>query len=519
MAGNSWKKVAQSKDISEGKPFSVDLSEDESVLIVRKGDALFAWGNGCPHVGCPLSWGHVHGDEIICGCHNARFDVTTGALRSAPALDDLPAYEVREENGDVYVGDVSLASFPMPAGSDDRTVVIVGAGAGGSAAAETLRREGFAGRIIMISPEGLRPYNRTLLSKFYLAGDMGFDALAMRPEDFYNHMKIELVTGRRAASIKPETKSVVLDDGSEISGDFVILATGATPRKLKVPGADRSGVFYLRSFAEGEALREAAAGAERAVVIGASFIGTETAGYMVGRGIDVTVVAPESVPFERLFGAEVGRRFMKMHTDGGVKFRLGTGVSRITGNGKADGVELSDGTTLPADLVVVGVGVTPVVDYLESSGLTSGGVVPVDGHLQTSTPGIFAVGDIASVWKKDGADAEAAGVRVEHWVAAQRHGQEVARSIMGTGRGLSYAPFFWTRQFETSFAYIGYAPDFDETRIKGDITDGTFLIGYFRNGNLAAVGTIGKGKSLIRYGLLLDEGKKISISEFESGLR
>jgi apoptosis-inducing factor 3 len=510
MSESSWKKVAQSKDIQEGTPFSADLSEEESVLLVRKGENLFAWGNACPHVGCPLSWGHIHGDEIVCGCHNARFDITSGKLRSAPGVDDLPAYEVREEDGEVFVGRKQPVSFTMPSGSDNRTVVIVGAGAGGNAAAESLRREGFAGRIVMITPEKQRPYDRTLLSKFFLAGDMGFEALAMRPADFYDEMQIELLTGRRATEVQPAARAVVLDDGTEVAGDFLILATGAAPKRLSVPGADLPGVFVLRSFAEGQKLREAVAGAKKAVVIGASFIGTETAAYMIGRGIDVTVVAPESVPFERVFGPEVGKRFVKMHTDGGVKLRLGTGVSKITGNGKADGVELADGTTLKADLVVVGIGVTPVVDYIESSGLATEGAVPVNKHLETSAPGVFAIGDIARV--QDG------GKRVEHWVVAQRHGQEVARSIMGNGKGLAYAPFFWTRQFETSFAYVGFAPDFDETRIDGDVENGKFLIGYFKDGNLAAVGTMGKGGSLIQYGLRLDQGKKISIADFEKGL-
>ncbi|MFW5843542.1 MAG: Rieske 2Fe-2S domain-containing protein, partial [Spirochaetota bacterium] len=234
MADSSWKKVAQSKDIQEGSPFSADLSDEESVLLVRKGENLFAWGNACPHVGCPLSWGYIHGDEIVCGCHNARFDITTGKLRSAPGVDDLPAYEVREEDGEVFVGKQLPVSFSMPSGSDNRTVVIVGAGAGGNAAAESLRREGFAGRIVMITPEEQRPYDRTLLSKFYLAGDMGFDALAMRPADFYDEMKIELLTARRATEVRPAARGVILDDDTEVSGDFLILATGAAPKKLPV---------------------------------------------------------------------------------------------------------------------------------------------------------------------------------------------------------------------------------------------------------------------------------------------
>ncbi|TVR33018.1 MAG: pyridine nucleotide-disulfide oxidoreductase [Spirochaetaceae bacterium] len=520
MAANEWREIAASGDIVQGKPFPVELSDKDSVLLLRRGNTLFAWDNSCPHVGCPLSWGHVHGDQIICGCHNARFDIESGALLSAPAIDDLSAYEVREQDGTVYLGRRRQASIAMPAGSDGRTVVIVGAGAGGSAAAETLRREGFAGGIVMITAEDARPYDRTALSKYFLSGDASFDAVAMRPESFYKDLQIELRSGQRVTQIDPGSRTVTLQDGSRLSGDFLILASGATPKPLPVPGADLPGVFLLRSFADASALRHAAAEARRAVVIGASFIGTEAAAYLRGRGLEVSVVAPETVPFERVFGPEVGKRFVTMHQQAGVSLRLGTGVSRIVDNGAGREVELSDGSSLAADLVVVGIGVTPVVDYLEGSGLVEDGAVPVDRHLQTSAAGVYAVGDIARV-ASGTADkgAPERQQRIEHWAVAQRHGQEAARSIAGTGKGLAYAPFFWTRQLETSFGYLGYAPEFDATRIDGDVANGKFLIGYFKDDILKAVGTIGKGKSLIRYGLLLEQGRTISIKDFEAGLQ
>ena len=517
MANDSWNKVADSADIVEGKPFSLELSAERSVLLLRKEGRLYAWDNACPHVGCPLSRGHIHGNEIICGCHNARFDITTGKMLSAPAIDDLPAYDVREQDDAVYLGSQQPATFAMPAGKDSRTAVIIGAGAGGNAAAESLRREGFAGRIVMITPEKERPYDRTLLSKSFLAGDTGFDAVAMRPESFYQEMQIELLTGRRATEVLPVDRGVTLDDGSQVTADFLVLATGATPNRLTVSGADLPGIFLLRSFADSAALREAAVRAGNAVVIGAGFIGTEAAAYLSGRGVDVTVVAPESVLFEQVFGVEVGRRFVKMHEQGGVKLRLGSGVSRFSGNGTVKSVELSDGSSISADVVVVGIGVSPVVDYLKSSGLVEDGAVPVNGRLETAAPGVYAIGDIARVSGSKTAGDDATG-RIEHWVVAQRHGQEVARTIVGKGTGPAYAPFFWTRQFETSFAYIGYAPEFDETRIDGDVRSGKFLIGYFKGGVLKAVGTIGKGKSVIRYGLMLDEGRKITVKEFETGL-
>ena len=523
MADNEWKEVAKTDDIESGAFKSVELSEEESVLLVRQGTELHAWEDSCTHVGCPLSFGHLADGVLICPCHNARFDATTGATMSPPALDDLARYDVREEDGLVYVGGRHEATFEKPQGRDERTVAIVGGGAAGGMAAEQLRREGFAGRIVMVTPEEQGPYDRPLLSKFYLASDMGPEDIALRPASFYEKMEIELLTGRRATAVDAGAKRVTLDDGSELTADAVVLATGSRAKALPVPGVDLDGVHMLRSVGDAAAIRADAAEAKNVVVIGASFIGTEAAAYLRGRGLDVTVTAPESVPFEKAFGPEVGARFESMHREQGVAFELGTAVSRIRGSKRVESVELANGTVLPADLVVIGVGAEPVVDYLEGSGLLEDGAVPVDGFMQTGSPGVYAVGDIARVGGPGGAagssgDGSVEPKRVEHWVVAQRHGRQVARSIMGTHEPLEFAPFFWTRQFETSFGYIGYAPHYDEIRYKGDVAAGKFLAGYFENDILKAVGTIGKGKTAVRYGLLLDAGREITAEQFEAGL-
>ncbi|MFP4565569.1 MAG: FAD-dependent oxidoreductase [Spirochaetaceae bacterium] len=525
MADNTWREVAKTDDIESGSFKSVELSEEESVLLVRQGTELHAWADACPHVGCPLSFGHLADGVLICPCHNARFDATTGAVISPPALDDLARYDVREEDGLVYVGERHEATFEKPQGHDERTVAIVGAGAAGGMAAEQLRREGFAGRIVMITPEEHGPYDRPLLSKFYLVSDMSPQDIALRPASFYEKMEIELWTGRAATAVDAGAKRVTLDDGTELAADAVFLATGSRAKVLPVPGVDLDGVHMLRNVGDAAAIRADAAGAQNVVVIGASFIGTEAAAYLRGRGLNVTVTAPESVPFEKAFGPEVGARFESMHREQGVAFELGTGVSRIRGSKGVESVELANGTILPADLVVIGVGAEPVVEYLEGSGLLADGAVPVDGFMQTGSPGIYAVGDIARVEGTGGGSGGTGGTgggaeakRVEHWVVAQRHGRQVARSIMGAREPLAFAPFFWTRQFETSFGYIGYAPRYDEIRYKGDVAGGKFLAGYFENGVLKAVGTIGKGKTAVRYGLLLDAGREITVEQFEAGL-
>lgn len=510
MAKSDWKKIAASEDIRDGRPTGVELSEEESVLLMRRPEGLVALGDACPHVGCPLHFGRLDGDTITCACHNARFDASSGRMISPPALDDLPTYDVREEDGEVWLGPRHDPEPAKASGSDDRTVAIVGAGAAGAMTALQLRREGFAGRVIMMTPEEHPPYDRTLLSKFYLGSEMQFEDIALRPDSAYEDLDIEVLTGKSATSVSPEERTVTLDDGSSLAADFVVLATGSRPRPLPVPGADLEGVHLLRVPKDAEHIRSAARSAQNVVVIGASFIGTEVAAYLADAGAPVTLVAPEEVPFATLFGEEVGRKFAHMHRDAGVTLKLGNGVSRLTGSGSVEGVELSDGSMIPADLVVVGIGVEPVVDYLEGSGLVADGAVPVDSHLRTKADGFYAAGDIARI------DDGEVSKRVEHWVVAQRHGQAIARSIAGSLEPLGYAPFFWTRQFETSFGYFGFAPEYDEMRIKGSVADGDFLAGYFVEGRLAAVGTMGRSGEAIRYGQLLDEGRSITAEQFDS---
>ncbi len=513
MADSKWKEVAQSEDIEVGKLFSAELSEEESVLIIRRDNGLVAWGDSCPHVGCPLSWGHLQNGVITCACHNARFDVNSGKMLTAPSLDDLVGYDVREENGKVYIGSRQEPEFPRPAVEDSKTVAIVGAGAGGSAAAEQLRREGFGGRIVMITPEEVSPYDRTALSKFFLGENMGPELLSLRSSQFYEDANIEMWKGRRVTAVDTASLTLTMDDGGTLQADHIILATGSRAKTLPIPGTDLPGCFTLRSLADATAIRKAAAEAKSAVVIGASFIGTETAAFLKDRGLNVHIVAPETVPFAAVLGELVGTRFAALHESQGVGMNLGRTVSRIKGDGKVEEVELDDGAIIPAELVVLGVGAEPVLDYLDGTGLVRDGAVPVDANLATSASDIYAIGDIARV------ASDVQNGRVEHWVVAQRHGQQAARAVMGDESGLQYAPFFWTMQFETPLAYTGFAPDFDEVRYKGDVEEGNFLAGYFKGGSLRAVASIGKTKTVIRYGYLLDEGRKISTEDFDAGLK
>jgi NADPH-dependent 2,4-dienoyl-CoA reductase/sulfur reductase-like enzyme/nitrite reductase/ring-hydroxylating ferredoxin subunit len=517
MTHEAWRRVCSSEEISEGDSKSFELSEDEQVLISRRNGQLFACSNACTHLGAPLSDGAIHGDVATCPWHNARFNVRTGEMLTAPALDDLPLYEVREDNGEISVGAPRSTTVPIPSGSDDRHFVIVGGGAAGTVAVESLRREGFAGKITLVSRDGDRPYDRTLLSKVYLSKDMPDEKLVFRSEAFYRERNVDLMLSRTVVSLEPEKKTLTLDDGTELRGDAILLATGSRPVVPPIEGIDREGVYTLRSLEDARAIRGAASTASRAVVVGASFIGTEVADSLIQRGLEVHLVAPEAVPMEQVFGRRIGERFRRMHEERGTQFHLGRNVRRIAdaedGAAGTLTVELDEGTALETDLVVVGTGVSPELSYLEGTGLVEAGAVPVDDTLESRAEGIFAAGDIAAI--DDGAHARR--VRAEHWIVAQRQAQHAARAMLGRREAYPFPPFFWTKQLDASFKYVGYAPDYEEILYRGDPDDGAFLAGYFRGGTLRAVAGLGSGAAINRAVALFEQGRRVSKAEFSAG--
>ncbi|MDA8358875.1 MAG: FAD-dependent oxidoreductase [Actinomycetota bacterium] len=363
-----------------------------------------------------------------------------------------------------------------------QTFVIVGASLAGAKAAETLRSEGFDGRVVLIGDEARRPYERPPLSKEYLRGEKDFDAAAVHPAGFYDEHDIELRSSSLVTAIDPAAASVTLSSGEQIAYDRLLLATGATPRRLPVPGAELPGVLYLRSADDADTLRQAIGPTAQVVVIGAGWIGAEVAASARQLGAAVAMVELAAVPLERVLGAEVGAIYRDLHASHGVDLHFGVGVEAIVGSKTVEAVRLSDGTELPASAVVVGVGVAPRVELAHAAALAIEDGVVVDEHFETSVPGIFAAGDVANAFHP----RYGTRIRLEHWSAALNQGPAAARAMLGQRVVYDRTPYFFSDQYELGMEYRGWAPDFDEVVFRGDPASGAFLCFWLRHGKVAA---------------------------------
>jgi NADPH-dependent 2,4-dienoyl-CoA reductase/sulfur reductase-like enzyme len=371
------------------------------------------------------------------------------------------------------------------AGAPQR-IVIVGGGAAGLAAAEMLRRQGFGGALTMISADADPPVDRPNLSKDFLAGNASADWMPLRSEGWYTEQHIDLLLNRTVRAIDVAARTVVVANGAVHPFDALLLATGADPVQLDVPGASAGQVRTLRSFDDSRAIAAAAAHSQRALVIGSSFIGLEVAAALAGRGIEVHVVAPEAVPMQRVLGPQLGQFVRKLHEAHGVAFHLGTTVKQVDG----ERVTLADGSSLQADLIVAGVGVRPRVALAEQAGLAIDRGVRVNECLHSSAPGIYAAGDIAR-WP----DVHTGqSIRVEHWVLAQRQGQTAALNMLGAGQRFDAVPFFWSQHYDVAIQYVGHAEQWDRIDIDGDLDARDCRVRYSRADKLLATVTIGRDR-------------------------
>lgn len=461
--------------------------EDSPVLLVRLDDGLHAVSGLCTHYGAPLADGLVVEDEIRCPWHHACFSLRTGAALRAPAFTGLARWRVEIVGETVFVRDAETAarpSRPHAPHNQPGHIVIIGGGAAGFAAADRLRELGYSGTLTMLSADASAPYDRPNLSKDYLAGTAPEDWIPLRGPKYYANRQIDLRLDCAVTAIDTGARQVLTGSGERLAYDALLIATGAEPRRLPIPGCDRPNVFMLRSLADARAIVEGSQGAASVALIGAGFIGMEAAAALRARGLQVHVVAPEEVPMARALGREVGGFITGLHQEQGVVFHLGAVANSF--DGKV--LTLGDGTRIAADLLIVGAGVAPRAELAAAAGLSVQDGVLVDSYLQTSVAGHFAAGDVARY--PYGADL----IRVEHWVHAQRQGQAAAANMLGAAQAFTDVPYFWTHHYGLDLRFTGYASGWDEVRIDGSLAKQDFTARYFRAGALVAAASVGRDR-------------------------
>ncbi len=486
----------------------------EPVLLARQGDEIFAIGAKCSHYGAPLAQGLLVGDTVRCPWHHTCFSLRTGEALRPPALDPLPCWTVERRQGRVFVTgkherDPLAPALPAQAAArppHPAKIVIVGAGAAGSAAAEMLRREGYAGRITVLDGETEAPYDRTLLSKAFPVSDA--HPVALRPPGFYAQHGIDLVPGQVVA-LDVSGRQVRLSDGSAHAYDALLLATGAEPVRLDIPGHDLPHVHALRSLDDHRAILADATHAQRAVVLGASFTGLEVAAGLRARGLEVHVVAPEQAPLVKVLGPELGAVVQALHEEHGVVFHLQQTAASID----SGAVVLQNGDRLPADLVVAGIGVRPRLALAEAAGLALERGVVVNEYLETSVPGIYAAGDIAR-WPDPHTGQS---IRVEHWAVAQRQGQTAARNMLGQRERFEAVPFFWSKHYDLSIRYTGHAEKWDRLEVEGPLAERAGSVGFRQSEKTLAVASIKRDVDNLRAEVALEANDEGALGALLSG--
>ncbi len=474
-------------------PTTIELGETK-ILLVRDGGAVHAFAANCPHAGAPLEQGAVCDGRIICPWHKAQFRLSDGALLEPPALEALTRYPVRIEDGAVLVStDPIPPQTKAPAAPDSRTMLIVGAGAAGTAAACALREFGFSGRVVMVGSEPGDPYDRTALSKFVLQGAMPpEEAPKLREAAFYETHRIERIHGE-AVALDPAKRILSLKDGSTLGYDRILIATGGSPRRPDVPGADLPHVRTLRSREDADAILGGLHEKAPVVIIGGSFIGLEAASALREQDVAVSVISPQDIPFEKQLGSRIGAMFRRLHESHGVRWFGGRSLVRIA----ADHVVLDDGQRVAAGLVLLGLGITPATGFAAGLDQTADGGIVVDAGMRAGMD-VFVAGDAARFPLGDRANQ-----RVEHWRVAQQHARIAAAGMLGQTAHAPPTPFFWTYHYGKRYEYIGHPKEFDQVHVDGDLDAGDFLA-RLRHGD-TLVGVVACGREAQTASMIADQ--------------
>ena len=506
--------IGAADELAEGAMRTVEAA-GRTMLLARVGGRYLAVGATCPHAGAPLADGTLQDGVVTCPWHKAAFSLATGERLEPPAVDDLPRFDVRVVGGRLRLT-VPEDRAPVARSIDSpdpRCMVIVGAGAAGSTAAQTLREAGYTGRIVMIGEEDDLPYDRTVLSKYVLSGKKGGEKTPLQDAAFYALHRIERVTGRVVA-IDPEARTITFADGRDLGYTAALVATGGVPRPFRAPGHDLEGVHLLRTRADADAIVAAAVHARHAVVIGAGFIGMEAAASLRERGLEVAVVAPQGTPLEDRLGAAVGEAFRRVHEREGVVFHLDEEVQALEGEaGRVRGVRLKSGRVVPADLVLAGLGVGPATDLFVGETLREDGGVDVDACLRV-VDGLYAAGDIAA-FPLHGTGPR---IRVEHWRVAQQHGRIAALNMLGQATPYDAVPVFWTISFLKRLDYVGHAAHWDEVVVDGDLEAPRFLAFYVDGGTVRALAGWDRDRAMARAIDLMTRRRDWTVADLRQAL-
>lgn len=505
-------------DLHHGTP-QRRYAGDREVLVVRQGDDVRVLPAECPHYHGPLPDGLVHDGRVVCPWHQSIFALRDGELLDPPSFFALPSWPVRIDDGEVWVeipeeapSQRTPAMTPTNPAADRRLAVLIGAGGAAALAAETLRQEGYAGRIVMVAPEDRLPYDRPNCTKDLLAGTLRPAWMPLRSQKFYEKWGIERLCDTVTALHLPR-RTVDLASGQTLEPDLVLVASGATARPLPAPGADLEGVFTLRGWDDCEAIIAACQSAHRVVVAGASFVSLEAAASLRRRGLSVTIVAPERVPLRHVFGDRIGASLRALHEQNGVEFRLEQGITEVLGDQRVRQVRLAGGETLAADLVIAGIGVRPATQFLPAAAVDEDGGVTVDELLTIPDyEGVWAAGDIA---RYPAVHLDGKTVRIEHWRTALQHGRAAARAMMGHGEPFGGVPFFWTEHYGLRIGYVGYGLPWDEVLVNGDPHAGDFIAFYVHGQRAyAAAGT--RDRQLAAFSELMRCGRLVSREELHT---
>lgn len=506
--------VCNEDDLQENEMKSFDMPDGAGkVLVVKQKGKITAVGSKCTHYGAPLEKGVLGDGHVRCPWHGACFNITTGDIEDFPGLDSLPCFNVNVEGGRVKVkankealkSSKTVKAMVSSCGKDNRTFVVIGGGAAGACAVETLRQEGFSGKIVLVSSEPALPYDRIKLSKML---DAELSKLQLRPESFYKEHDIEVRTGSAVKSVDTTEKKVFLEDGSSINYTRLLVASGSKANTASQPGSDLQNVFTLRTIADANSIFKSLSKDSNVIAVGGSFVGMEAAAFCVNKVKSVTVVARGSVPFQPVLGEEVGARIKQLFEEKGVHFRLGLDITSFEGEGKVTGVKLSDGEVLPADVVILGIGAQPSTSFLKETGIDlQRGAVVVNKFMESSIPDVFAAGDAAyaPVFAADNRPAS-----IGHWQLAHYHGRVAARNMVGKQTELESVPFFWTMLFGIGVRYAGFGHGFDDVVITGDLAAMSFIAHYCVGDVVMAVATVGSDPAAAKFAEMLKMKKPLS---------